>query len=56
MLMALLLVVYVPMLVEAARAAGNERAQRARGGIEPEDDVYSLMRVMYPATFLAMIG
>ena len=33
-------VVYAPMLVEARRAARNERAQRARGGVEPPGDVY----------------
>ena len=53
---ALLVLVFVPMLVEAARAAGNERRQRDRGGIEPPDDVYRAMRVAYPALFLAMIG
>jgi methyltransferase len=47
--------VFIPMLVEAARAARNERAQRARGGIEPEGDVYAIMRIAYPAAFLAMI-
>jgi len=43
------------MIVEAIRAARNERAQRARGGIEPAGDVYSLMRIAYPASFAAMI-
>jgi methyltransferase len=52
----LLVVVYVPMLIEARRAAANERTQRARGGIEAPGDVYDLMRVAYPAAFLAMIG
>ena len=50
-----LLVVYVPMLVEARRAATNERAQRARGGIEAPGDVYRMMRVAYPGAFLLMI-
>ena len=44
------------MLIEARRAARNERTQRARGGLEPPGDVYPLMRVAYPAAFLAMIG
>lgn len=52
----LLVVVFVPMLVEARRAARNERAQRQRGGIEPQGDVYALMRVAYPGAFLLMIG
>jgi hypothetical protein len=38
-LFAIALLVFVPMLVEARRSARNERAQRARGGIEPRDDV-----------------
>jgi len=51
----LLAVVFIPMLIEARVAAINERAQRARGGVEPRDDVYAIMRVAYPAVFLAMI-
>jgi len=43
------------MLVEARRAAANERAQRARGGVEPARDVYRLMRIVYPAAFLSML-
>jgi methyltransferase len=52
----LLAVVFVPMLIEARLAAVNERAQLARGGVEPADDVYQTMRVVYPAAFLAMIA
>ena len=47
--------VYVPMLVEARRAAGNERAQLARGGIEAPGDVYGMMRIAYPSAFLLMV-
>ena len=54
--LAVLIVVFFPMAVEATRAASNERAQRARGGLEPPDDVYKMMRVAYPAVFLAMIA
>jgi methyltransferase len=54
LLMALL--IFVPMLIEANRSARNERAQRARGGIEPRDDVYGVMRLAYPAAFLAMLA
>ena len=49
------LLVFIPMLIEARRAARNERAQRARGGLEPPGDVYRVMQVAYPAAFLAMI-
>ena len=52
----LLALVFVPMLVEARRAAQNERRQLDRGGIEPEGDVYQVMRIAYPAVFLAMIA
>jgi methyltransferase len=55
MLIALSAVVFGLMLVEARRARRNERAQRARGGVEPPDDVYKTMRIVYPAAFLAMI-
>ena len=44
------------MAVEATLAASNERTQRARGGVEPPDDVYKMMRIAYPAAFLAMIA
>ena len=56
MVIALSLLVFLPMIVEARLAARNERGQRACGGIEPPDDVYDLMRVAYPGAFLAMIG
>ena len=52
----LLAIVFIPMIVEARLAAVNERAQRARGGIEPPGDVYAIMRIAYPAIFLAMIA
>jgi len=48
-------VTFVLMAIEARRAAGNERAQRAAGGLEPAGDVYRLMQVAYPGAFLAMI-
>lgn len=54
-LIAITLAVFGPMLIEARRAARNERAQRARGGVEPPDDVFALMQVVYPAAFLAML-
>ena len=47
--------IYLPMLAEAIRAARNERAQLARGGVEPPGDVYTIMRVAYPAAFGAML-
>ena len=53
---AVFVVVFAFMLVEARRAAANERAQRARGGVEPPGDVYALMQVIYPASFLVMLA
>lgn len=44
------------MVAEALRAARNEHAQRARGGIEPAGDVYRIMRVAYPGSFAAMLA
>jgi methyltransferase len=46
--------VFGSMAAEARRATVNERAQRARGGVEPDGDVYALMRVAYPGAFAAM--
>ena len=52
----LLVLVFVPMLIEARVAAVNERGQRALGGIEPPGDVYRIMQLAYPGVFLAMIA
>jgi len=48
--------VFIAMAIEAARASRNERTQRARGGIEPPNDVYKMMRAVYPAAFCAMVA
>jgi methyltransferase len=53
---ALFVVVFACMLIEARRAARNERTQRARGGIEPSGDVYRIMRFAYPAAFVTMLA
>jgi methyltransferase len=52
----LLVLAYVPMLVEARRAAANERAQLAAGGVEAPGDVYRRMRIAYPMAFAVMIA
>jgi methyltransferase len=55
-MLALAAAVIVALLaIEARRAAGNQRAQRAAGGIEPPGDVYPLMQVAYPGAFVAML-
>jgi methyltransferase len=55
-LLSLLVVVFATMAIEAVRAARNEHAQLARGGVEPPGDVYKLMRVVYPLAFLGMLA
>jgi methyltransferase len=40
------------MLLEAALSRHNEKALRARGAIEPPDDVYAYMRIAYPLGFV----
>jgi methyltransferase len=52
----LAIIVFGFMIVEAWRAARNERIQRARGGIEPQGDVYAWMSVAYPASFALMLA
>ena len=51
----LLLGLVVPwLLFETWWSLRNERALRAAGAIEPTDDVYAWMRVVYPGMFAAM--
>jgi len=52
---ALLVLVAVPMLLEARVARRNERVLRTKGAREPPDDVFAIMRIAYPVCFLAMI-
>ena len=57
MTMALYLaIVFVLMAIEAAIAARHERGLRALGAVEPAGDVYRVMQVAYPASFLLMVG
>lgn len=42
------------LLAETRLSRANERVLRARGAITPPGDVYRLMAVAYPASFLAM--
>jgi methyltransferase len=52
----LLVVVFVPMLIEMRRSRRNERALRALGAVEAPRDVYPLMQFAYPLCFLAMVA
>jgi methyltransferase len=58
MSLALALIVFGLMTIEARRAARNERAQRARGGVEPIDDarIYRWMQIAYPGAFALMLA
>ena len=51
---ALVVAVLLMMLVEAQLSNYNERVLRARGAIEPPDDVIHLMRLAYPSAFVLM--
>lgn len=44
----------VSLLIEFIVSTGNERRLRARGAIEPADDVWRIMSTAYPAAFMAM--
>jgi methyltransferase len=52
----LLALVFIPMALEAMRAAQNDLALRRMGAVEPEDDVFGVMQVVYPACFAAMLA
>jgi methyltransferase len=51
-----LLAVLALMAGEAVLSSYNAGLLRARGGIEPADDVYRTMQWAYPACFVAMAG
>ena len=54
----LVLLIFLPMLLEARRASANERAQRRDGGSQPPGDVavYQAMQFGYPGAFAAMLA
>jgi methyltransferase len=43
------------LLLEFLVSTRNERRLRARGAIEPADDVWQIMSIAYPAAFIAMV-
>jgi methyltransferase len=51
---ALVLAVLAMMALEAQLSAHNERTLRARGAVEPPEDVIGLMRIAYPLGFLVI--
>lgn len=48
-------IVFLPMAFEWWVSTRNERQLRGQGAVEPEGDVYAVMQVIYPASFLAII-
>jgi methyltransferase len=56
MIATLFAIVFGTMIGESIRASRNEQAQFKLGGVEPPDDVYRVMRIMYPGVFLAMFA
>jgi methyltransferase len=55
-LLALVLLAFGPMLLEARLSARHERALRAGGALEPSDDVFTAMQFAYPSCFEAMLA
>jgi methyltransferase len=53
--LALLAIAFVPMLLEARLSTNHERALRTAGAVEPPDDVYPVMLIVYPACFVGMV-
>jgi methyltransferase len=49
-------VIFATMSAEAVVAAKHDRALRAAGAIEPAGDVYHLMQIAYPASFVLMLA
>ena len=49
-----LILAFLPMAFEARLASRHDRALRQAGAVEPPDDVYRWMQIVYPATFLSM--
>lgn len=49
-----LVLAFLPMALEVRLSARHERALRAAGAIEPADDVYRWMQIVYPTAFVTM--
>lgn len=56
MTVALAVVVFVAMLMEAAISRRHDASLRARGAVEPPGDVYASMQIAYPGVFLLMLA
>jgi methyltransferase len=49
-------VIVVTMLLETRLSVAHERVLRREGAREPADDVYPLMRAVYPSAFACMLA
>jgi methyltransferase len=50
------LVVFILMIIEARVSAAHDRVLRMNGAHEPAGDVYRVMQVAYPVSFLVMMA
>jgi len=51
----LVVLAFVPMILEARVSTANDRRLRAAGAVEPDGDVYRWMQAAYPGCFLIML-
>ena len=49
-------VIFAAMIAEGAISSRNDARLRALGAVEPRGDVYRVMRIAYPASFLAILA
>lgn len=54
MVAVLFVLAFAPMVLETWRSASNARRLIAAGAIEPPNDVFDKMRLLYPGCFMAM--
>jgi len=50
----IMFIVFATMLAEALVSRAHEKKLRAAGAVEPPGDVFGVMRIAYPASFLLM--
>lgn len=56
MIVALGVTIFAAMIAEAVLSARHDRRLRARGAVEPRDDVMRAMQVAYPLGFVAILA
>jgi len=50
------LAIVATTVAESVISARNERSLRTAGAIEPDDDVYALMRIAYPGALVTLVA